>query len=209
MAIRTVSYLKSRFTTGSKPTQEDFFDLIDTCFSDNIIQNIQIDNDTGHMIVTFVDQTIIDVGNARGVGIASASIDSSGHLIITRTDSTIVDAGLVKGADGSNGVGIASASIDSSGHLIITRTDSTIVDAGLVKGADGSNLKIEGMLEESSQLPASPPSSTGGYLIPNGEGVIELWVWLVSEEEWANIGAFAVGSNVGEIFSEPNDFFDI
>jgi len=172
MAIRTVSYLKSRFTTGSKPTQEDFFDLIDTCFSDNIIQNIQIDNDTGHMIVTFVDQTIIDVGNARGVGIASASIDSSGHLIITRTD-------------------------------------STIVDAGLVKGADGSNLKIEGMLEESSQLPASPPSSTGGYLIPNGEGVIELWVWLVSEEEWANIGAFAVGSNVGEIFSEPNDFFDI
>lgn len=33
MAIQTKTYLKSRFKTGDKPTQQDFADLIDTMFA--------------------------------------------------------------------------------------------------------------------------------------------------------------------------------
>lgn len=33
MAIQTIAYLKSKFETGDKPTQQDFYDLLDTMFS--------------------------------------------------------------------------------------------------------------------------------------------------------------------------------
>lgn len=38
-----------------------------------------------------------------GVGIASATVNSSGHLILTKTDSSTIDAGLVVGPAGATG----------------------------------------------------------------------------------------------------------
>ena len=43
-----------------------------------------------------------DTGNA-GVGVSSATVNSSGHLIITKTDSSTVDAGSVVGTQGNKG----------------------------------------------------------------------------------------------------------
>jgi len=60
MAIQTIAYLKSKFETGDKPTQQDFYDLLDTMFSlggsssfnpENITTDLKFANTTSNRIL--------------------------------------------------------------------------------------------------------------------------------------------------------------
>lgn len=96
-------------------------------------------NASGHLIVTYTDETIDDAGVVRGadgVGFVSAAVNANGHLILTKSDTTTIDVGVVVGSDG---VGIVSASIGANGHLVFTKTDGNTVDVGNVVGADGDD----------------------------------------------------------------------
>ena len=67
-------------------------------------------DDNGHLIATYSDNTIQDLGyvGAGGVGepgvsVSNAVIDGLGHLILTLTDNSVIDAGVAVGPAGPQG----------------------------------------------------------------------------------------------------------
>ncbi|MDQ5959925.1 MAG: hypothetical protein QG592_1005, partial [Pseudomonadota bacterium] len=77
-------------------------------------------NADGHLLLTFSDSTVEDVG-----------------LVVVPGDKG--DPG-TDGLDGNAGVGVASARV-SAGNLLLTMTDGTEHDAGRVVGADGKSIR--------------------------------------------------------------------
>lgn len=148
---------------GDKGDQGDKGDKGDTGVG---VKSVVI-NENGNLIITFTDDTVIDLGKvtgdkgsqgdkgdqgetgATGVGVKSVTIDENGDLIITLTDDTVHNAGKVtgdkgnqgdkgdKGDTGATGVGVKSVTIDENGNLIITLTDDTVYNAGKVTGNNG------------------------------------------------------------------------
>lgn len=72
-----------------------------------------------------------------GVGISTATFDTSGNLTITKTNNTTLGPFNVMGPQGQPGVSIASGSLDTSGNLTFTKTDKTIIGPFSVVGAPG------------------------------------------------------------------------
>lgn len=76
---------------------------------------------------------------ATGVGIASASMDSTtGNLSFMTTDNKTMGPFMVRGPSGKDGVGIKSAMVDAQGNLTFTRTDNSTMGSWNVMGPPGT-----------------------------------------------------------------------
>lgn len=110
------------------------------------IANLAI-NGAGHLVVTYTNSVITDLGLVVGADGADGSNGSDGAAGADGAD----------GANGSDGRGIASVAINGSGHLIITYDDTTTEDAGLIPGGGGSAAwgAIGGTLADQADLGAA------------------------------------------------------
>ncbi|MEY3678963.1 MAG: hypothetical protein RI924_1104 [Bacteroidota bacterium] len=115
----------------------------------------------GHLILTFSDNTTLDVGTVigpqgaigpigpqgpagaqgiqgpagdPGIGVEIAKIGQDGHLFITLTDGQVIDAGTALGAQG---VSVSAAIIEDDGNLYLHLTNGVILNAGPAKGSPG------------------------------------------------------------------------
>lgn len=75
-------------------------------------------NGSGHLVVSYTNDLVDDLGLVVGAPGAAGANGSDGD-------------------DGTDGRGIASMAIDGAGHLIITYDDATTEDAGLIPGGSG------------------------------------------------------------------------
>lgn len=90
-------------------------------------------NEDGHLVITYTDGTVSDLGKVTG---NNGKDGKDGAAGATGEKGDKGDAGNT-GADGKDGIGINSAIVNEDGDLIITLTDGSVVNAGHVVGKDG------------------------------------------------------------------------
>lgn len=59
MATQTSDYLKGKFEKGDLPTQEDFADLIDSCYNNSISGNVTFFNSVTAKDVIFCNNIVL------------------------------------------------------------------------------------------------------------------------------------------------------
>lgn len=124
MAISPISYIKSRFQTGDRPTQEDYEDLIDTALAKSSDLGSAGNND--NTIYGIENPTVIDNFDAtewRMVKyIISLSKNSGGSNKYYATEMTIL-------VDGTNVNVSEYGTIDNDGNMgtiSVSRTGNTV-----------------------------------------------------------------------------------
>lgn len=112
-----------------------------------------------------------DFDGLDGLGLSSASINTSNELVLALTDGTEFNLGVVIGTDG---VGLDNVEIIGT-SLVFTLSDGTTLNVGTVKGTDGvsiANVYISGTdilvdLTDGSTINAGDISQFGGKSVTN------------------------------------------